>query len=182
VFYDPATQKAEVLLGALKTRITASGELPNLPLPVFVPVHWTRTVASYVTLPLAPLDTGYVLISDRSLEKWLELGVPTDPGLRHTHSEIDGIFHPGLHSDLAPIVPPTSQAAAVIESPLINLGAAAVEPVIKATTFIALMDTMFAAASAATVPNDGGAASFAAFQGAWDAAKATINSARVKTV
>jgi len=134
--YDPATQKANVILGFLTARITDDGEVPDLPLQINVPVEWMRTSTGYLTFPLVPGDTGKVVICDRSLEKWLQTGSPTDPGLRTTHQLIDGVFQPGLHPDIDPITPPTSLTHTVLEGVLIKLG-------VGATTEAAVLGTIF---------------------------------------
>lgn len=61
----------------------------------------------------------------------------------------------------------------------IKLGKTAVEPAVKATTFVALMDTSIAAAITAAAliappAGDSGASAFTAFQTAWNLAKANI--------
>ena len=173
VVYDPATQKATVLVQPLQVvRYTDETRLPvgavpdgtppnaNATLPpitlVGIPVHWPRTAAGYITFPLLPGDTGELHISDRALETWLAAGAPVDPGLALTHALKDSVFHPGLHPDTAPIVPPTDLTATVLEGPLVKLGRlATVHSVAKAETFLA--EIIAAVTASATTPTDGGA-------------------------
>lgn len=201
VSYNPATQKATVTVDALpvvkvtdplripKNILTLKGVPPNAEavlapiVLVGIPVHVLGGQLNYVATALNPSDTGMLHVSDRSLEAWLQAGIPTDPVFAFTHALKDSVFYPGLRPTAKAIVPPPS--GTVIEgTPTIKLGAVAVDAAIKGTTFVALMDTIIAAAVAAAVPivppngGDGGTAAFTALQAAWDAAKATISSTK----
>src|SRR3989304_4755885 len=61
--YDPATQKANVILGILTERITDDGTAADLPVEINVPVRWPSTGLGFLTFPLVPGDTGHVVIS-----------------------------------------------------------------------------------------------------------------------
>lgn len=140
VTYDPATQKANVSLEHITVHYSEAGEQEDLPIVLqSCPVQWMSTLAGRVTLPLVPGDTGALIISDRSLNKWLQFGLPTDPQFRHMHNPIDGVFYPGLHPDTVPLVPPTSLLAAVIDGPLVDLGVGATDFLIKGTALSAAL-------------------------------------------
>ena len=106
-----------------------------------VPVVFPRTQAGYITFPIAPGDTGELHVSDRNLSQWRALGVPSDPLFSETHSLADSVFHPGLHADTNPIVPPTDPIATVVEGPEIKLG-------VGATQFVALASLVLSELSA----------------------------------
>lgn len=132
--YNPATQRAELVLEQLPVLATDEGGVPQPPIALpAVPVAWPRTAAGYLTLPLVAGDTGLVVFADRGLSEWLRLGIPGDPITRRTHDLADGVFFPGLHADTAPITPPTSLAASVLEGPLVWLGSAATQPAVLGT-------------------------------------------------
>lgn len=131
--YDPALQKATVIAGNITVLNTDAGEREMEPMKVVsCPVRWPATGSGYLTFPLIPGDTGHLICSDRSLENWMNKApvVPAvDPGARHTHNVIDGIFEPGLHPTTAPITPPTALDGTVLEgAPFIKLGALALPP------------------------------------------------------
>lgn len=200
VTYNPATQKAVIQVGSLPvvkvtdptklpTRLLAlKGVPPNAtailqPLQLAnIPVYWPRTAAGYQTFPLTVGDTGELHIQDRSLETWLLLGIATDPVLAFTHALKDSIFHPGLHPDTAPIVPPTDLTATVLDgTAAIKIGAAAVSAIAKATELVALVDAAVTAAIAAGTGTPGsGAAAFTAFQSTWNASKAGVSALKGK--
>lgn len=196
VAYNPATGTAMVTVDALpvvkvtdpkripKNILTLKGIPPNAEAvlaPILlsgIPVAMLSGSTGYVAIPLVPGDTGMLHVSDRSLEAWLQSGIPTDPIFAFTHALKDSVFYPGLRPTAKPITPPPS--GTVIEGiPTIKLGAVAVDAVIKGTTFVALMDAAIAAAIVAGGSTPGsGAAAFTAFQMTWNATKAAISSTK----
>lgn len=148
--YNPATQRAELVLEQLPVLSTDAGSVPQPPIPLpAVPVAWPRTAAGYLTLPLVAGDTGLVVFADRGLSEWLRLGIPGDPITRRTHDLADGVFFPGLHPDTSPIAPPTSALAAVLEGPLVWLGAVATQPAVLGTLLRTALDTYATAITSA---------------------------------
>ncbi len=134
--YNAATQTADVQMQH-NIVLGDDGDEQEL-LPSIVPacpVAWPSAAAgtAYITMPLAPNDPGYLLISDRSLERWITQGVPVDPGSPLTHNIIDGVFHPSLRPLKDVLKPPTDPAATVIEGPLIKLGFGATEFALRAS-------------------------------------------------
>ena len=98
-----------------------------------VPVRFEGQGAAgggYLTVPILPGHKGQVVVSDRSLERWIERGESADPELRHTHSPIDGIFYPGLRDESRKISS-VDPAAAVLEHEAIKLGAVAAEVAVR---------------------------------------------------
>lgn len=161
VSYDAAKQTASVQPELLAVMNTETGIQPQLPIElVEIPVAWPRTAAGYLTLPLVKDDTGLLVISDRSLDKWSSKGVPTDPGFNHTHNLIDGVFYPGLHADTKPITPPTSGTATVLEGVTeVHLGQGATDFVALASLVLGQLQRVEDAITAGVpVPMDGGAA------------------------
>lgn len=185
VTYDAARQIAEVQLELLAVMNTETGEQVQKPIKlVEIPVAWPRTAMGYLTFPLAPNDTGLVIVSDRSIDKWTTQGVTTDPGFNHTHNPIDGVFYPGLHPDTAPIVPPTSGSDTVLEgTTAIQLGAGATLFVALESLVAAQLTVLSAAISAGAItPGDGGAAFKASLIAALAGWPATMASTKVKAV
>lgn len=168
--YDPLTQLCSVLVQQLT--VTNNPDVPQGPsatvtqppvLLVNVPVAWPRTSAGYLTFPLTIGDSGELIVQDRSLAEWRKKGYPVDPIDNWTHNRGDGVFHPGLHSDIDPIDPGigTDPTATVLDGPPlagIKLGRLAASPIVKGTelaaAFNAYSATIAAAAAAwaATVP------------------------------
>ncbi len=181
VTFDPNTQKASISTEILAVFIDANGEddlqqpftIPN------VPVFFMQSGPSHDTMPMLPGTTGLLVVSDRSLGKWLSQGVPADPGLDHAHREEDAVFFPGFHPDNNPIAN-FDMTARVIEALQIKIGKDAASKIAKAEELLAAMDAAISAAILAAVgivpPNggDGGTAAFTAFQTAWNAQKANI--------
>lgn len=204
VAFNPATNRALLSVEILQVvRVTDVSNIPKgitqligvppnaeaVLAPVMlkdVPVQWPSTSKGWITFELTPGDTGLLHVSDRSLEAWLLKGVPTDPIFPFTHALKDSIWHPGQLPSTKPFVPPPDVAATVIQGTAIKLGPLAVSSLIKGTEFVALMDTAIAAAVAAaaliTPPaGDGGTSALTAFQSAWNAGKALIESQKAKT-
>lgn len=168
--YDPLTQLCSVLVQQLT--VTNNPDVPQGAaatvtqppvLLVNVPVAWPRTSAGYLTFPLTIGDSGELIVQDRSLAEWRKKGYPVDPIDNWTHNRGDGVFHPGLHSDIDPIDPGigTDPTATVLDGPPlagIKLGRLAASPIVKGTelaaAFNAYSATIAAAAAAwaATVP------------------------------
>lgn len=182
IAYNATTQIADVQVEILTVTLdeVTGLEIPRPPLLLsHVPVKFpSNGSGSYITIPIVPgTTTGELRFMDRAIGRWLTLGVPTEPATSGAHKFEDAVFEPGLHPKTAPL-PTTDLTGVVVEGTLVKVGAGATEPMIKATTFITLMDTMIAAAIAAAIPNDGGTAAFTAFQTSWNAAKATINATK----
>jgi len=99
-----------------------------------------RVGGGYLSFPVSPGDKGYVTVSDRSLDLWIEDGKGRDPGLNHTHQRIDGIFKP--IRDKTRAIPNFDQTAAVLEHMCIKLGANATEAAVLGDTMRAWADNL----------------------------------------
>jgi hypothetical protein len=156
--YDTATQLCSVLVQQLTTIVNpdvqqgAGSTILQPPvLLVDVPVAWPRTAQGYLTFPLTIGDTGELIVQDRSLAEWRKKGIPVDPIDNWTHNRGDAVFHPGLHADTNPIVPPTDLTGTVIDGTLVKLGRLSVDFAIKGTSLAAQLVPLIATLSA--VPN-----------------------------
>lgn len=150
VTYNPATQRATVSLEQLPVAFEDGEEVPQPPILIpEVAVRWQGSSTGYVTVPLAPNDTGHVVFSDRCLSEWLRTGVPGDPINARTHALADAVFEPGLRPATNPIVPPTSMVSAVLEGPLVALGRAATSPAVLGTELVAAFTAFTTAVNAA---------------------------------
>lgn len=193
--YNPATQTAVVTVDALvvvkvtdplripKNILTLKGVPPNAeavlaPITlVDIPVALYSSTLGYVSLPLQAGCTGMLHVSDRSLEAWLQSGIPTDPVFAFTHAIKDSVFYPGLRPTTKPITPPIDTTAVVIDhASLIKVGRLAVSAITKAEELITVIDAAWAAAT--PTANDGGANLKSTWLVAWNAAKNTIKATK----
>lgn len=160
VSYDAATQRATIQPDILAVMNTERGTQSQLPIElVEIPIAWPRTSMGYLTFPLGKDDTGLLVISDRSIDKWSTQGVATDPGFNHTHNLIDGVFYPGLHPDTDPITPPTDGTATVLEGTEVHLGQGATDLIALAGKVEAQLKVLFdGIAAGVPVAMDGGVA------------------------
>jgi hypothetical protein len=199
VAYNAATQKADVtvdILGVVKDNLTPPS--PANPNPTTVqkpitlkgiPVAWPRTNQGYLTFPLTPGTKGELHVQDRSLEAWLSLGTATDPVAAWAHNLADSVFHPHVFNDANPITPPTSLSHAVLEGPLIALGAIAAtvpNPVLKGLETTQAMNTYTTAVAAAystwLAATAGGTAPTAVANGAFIFALGAANGVLLATI
>ena len=117
-----------------------------------------RTDGGYLTFPITPGDKGYVVVFDRSIDRWRQRGEGGDPLLRRAHNRIDGVFRPGLR-DLSRVLANFDATAAVIEHTCIKLGADANEAAVLGDTLKTFIDSFRGWAAAHTHPAPGGATS-----------------------
>lgn len=73
----------------------ADDTIVDLPPIVNVPVSFLSTNSASVTLPLKAGDTGLLIFSERSLDKWLVAGGPVNPDDVRKFDLSDGVFFPG---------------------------------------------------------------------------------------
>lgn len=74
----------------------------RLPVIENVPVLWMGGGGMRATYPIAVGDFALLLISDRSLDKWLSYGGEVDPVFEHTHTLTDAVAIVGLRPQTAP--------------------------------------------------------------------------------
>lgn len=157
VVFNPLTQKVDVVLQHNTVLATDEGEseLPPTIVPQ-CPVAFTSAAAgsASIRLPLVPGDPGYLLMSDRSLERWITQGVPVDPASGQTHNVVDGVFHPSLRSAIDTLVPAINPLALVLDGAFINLGNGAISPVVKGTELVIALAAYSTAITAASVALD----------------------------
>lgn len=98
VRYDSSTQKADVQL-LIKERYTdesGATQVRDLPVIPAVPVQFPGAGGYRITFPIATDDTGLVVFSEASLDKWLVSGGTVDPSDDRRHDLTDAVFLPGL--------------------------------------------------------------------------------------
>jgi len=108
--YDAKTQRAQVRLDVLPLIIhPQTDELwEGIPLVLpSCPVVFPRTAAGYITFPIAPGDSGQVIVNDRDIGPWSVTGKPSTPNRLNPNDITDAVFYPGLHADTDPIEPGT---------------------------------------------------------------------------
>ena len=98
VRYDASTQKADVQLLIKERYADESGATQARELPVIpaVPVQFPGAGGYRITFPVANNDTGLVVFSEASLDKWLVSGGTVDPSDDRRHDLTDAVFLPGL--------------------------------------------------------------------------------------
>jgi hypothetical protein len=194
VSYNPTTQEATIRVDHLEVKRvtvqTVPGEDPNETNEVraSAPIQLTAVPvaffgagngSSYLTFPITPGCTGMLAVLDRSRDTWVTrtASVAVDPVKSAIHSLSDCVFFPGLTPKAHRISPSASITAAVLEAPLIKLGANAVaeDTLIKS----GLLDALDAFANAVPVINDGGAAIQAAFKAVYLPIRATLATVKV---
>jgi hypothetical protein len=194
VTYNPTTQEATIRVDHLEVKRvtvqTVPGEDPNETNEVraSAPIQLTAVPvaffgagngSSYLSFPITPGCTGMLAVLDRSRDTWVTrtASVAVDPVKSAIHSLSDCVFFPGLTPKAQRISPPASITAAVLEAPLIKLGANATptDTLIKS----ALLDALDAFANAVPVINDGGAAIQAAFKAVYLPIRATLATVKV---
>lgn len=120
-----------------------------------VPVEYPGGAGGGITWPILPGDTGRLAVSDRSMDRWLAAGRPTDPIVAATHMLHDSVFVPGLRSLVTALTAVDMTGLVIDGLPLVKIGPTAVESITKAESLmIALIQAVTASA---TVPMDGGA-------------------------
>jgi protein gp138 len=130
VTYDPVRQTVTA-----KPTISARIQDPNtgaivpFPLPTVgnVPVAFPSATGFAITWPLAPGDTVFLVLSDRSLDEWKSTGAAENfPAHPRRFDLTDAVAIPGIRPFTKPI-PPTGwdPAAMVLEGVQIKLGSSA---------------------------------------------------------
>jgi hypothetical protein len=85
----------------------------RLPVISNVPVAFPTAGGIFLTLPIQAGDVGLVIITDRSLERWLSTGGEVTPEDTRTHNLSDGVFYPGLRPAAQPRTGVSTTAAAL---------------------------------------------------------------------
>lgn len=201
--YDPVTKKATVIAGHVMVLRTDAGERELEPMKVVqCPVSLPGTQAGRLSFTIAKGDTGMLVISDRSLEQWMNkppVVDAVDPAARHTHNIIDGTFFPGMQTsaEAAASLPTVPDGAMLEGSPFIKLGELAAAPFFAArvtdsvssssamTTWALAVEAALAAAGYPIVPASSWAAlglGVAVPPGPGPTATGTITSGSAKTI
>jgi len=121
IVYNPATRLASILAQFIPVRSGREEDEPQPPVEIIdVPVVFPGAGSSELTFPVPPGSTGLLVVCDRALGNWLDVGTPVDPVLSHTHNLGDSVFVPGLRA--LPGISPTDPTATVLKADLLKLG------------------------------------------------------------
>jgi hypothetical protein len=84
----------------VKDLVEVDGTVQVISVPVVtnVPLMWPGGSLGGITWDVAVGDTGLLVFSDRSLDRWLSLGGEVDPEDPRRHALSDACFVPGLRS------------------------------------------------------------------------------------
>lgn len=105
--FDYATGKAQIKIPLVKR--FRNGETTNYPAFSDVPVLWPSSKGFGIRWPLSNGDSGILLFSDRSMDKWIEDGEIGVPDSRRKHAFSDAIFIPGLNPFTEPVIQDNNQ-------------------------------------------------------------------------
>lgn len=173
VRYDSSTQKADVQL-LIKERYTdeaGATQVRDLPVIPAVPVQFPGAGGYRITFPIASDDTGLVVFSESSLDKWLVAGGTVDPSDDRRHDLTDAVFLPGLRDFGHPLSSaPTDRATfgkddglqIHVDGSKIRIGtttAIQLEKHPNGETLKTILDTLIAWAGTHTHPTPAGASS-----------------------
>lgn len=144
--YNASLQQADVqpLIKQAYEDEFGERQVASLPVVSNCPVQFPGGGGFTLIYPLSEGDTGLLVFSQASLDKWLSTGGTVDPDIDHRHNLSDGIFIPGVNPFSSPRIT-TSPTNIVLGQDIgnqihvgatgISLGAGATEPVIKGATF-----------------------------------------------
>lgn len=128
--YNASRLSVEVQPMIERAYIDESGDRQTKAFPVVpdVPVKFPGSGDYRITFPITKGDIVLLVISESSLDKWLDTERVVDPLDDRRHQMIDAVALPGLHSFKAPSA--ASEDALVVEGDEIRLGSAdATDPV-----------------------------------------------------
>lgn len=83
----------------IKKKYKLNDEIVNLPIIPSIPVNFSSSDGgnAHIVLPIKKGDLGYIIVCDRSIDKWLSgTGQEVLPGDIRIHNMTDAIFVPGL--------------------------------------------------------------------------------------
>ena len=173
VRYDATTQKADVqpLIKERYTDESGATQVRDLPVIPSVPVQFPGAGGYRITFPIATDDTGLVVFSESSLDKWLVSGGAVDPSDDRRHDLTDAVFLPGLRDFGHPLgSAPTDRATfgkddglqIHVDGSKIRIGtttAMQLEKHPNGETLKTILDTLIAWANTHTHPTPAGASS-----------------------
>lgn len=144
--YNAATQQADIepLIQAAYLDEEGERQVAKLPVVTGCPVAFPGGGGFTLIYPLQPGDTGLLIFSEASIDKWMSTGGNVDPDVDHRFALSDGIFVPGIRPFSSPRSTSGATGLAVgldaghqiqIDLTGIRLGATATEPLIKGTSF-----------------------------------------------
>lgn len=94
--YDPATQRATVVVNIKQVVGQNPDVLVDFPLLVDVPAYVPGGGGAHISHPITKGDTGIVVFNDRDIEKYLETGGPKKPNTFRKHDLNDGLVIVGF--------------------------------------------------------------------------------------
>lgn len=179
VSYDESTKTCEIEIATKLAVPDGNGgfvfqKLANLP---GVPVTWPSAGGFMLHLPLIAGDSVFVTFDEQDSQRWETNGQVSESGWLERFGLSSPLAHPYSRKAIA-----TSGACMVCPSPFSFGDSAAAKALAVAEKVEALLTTLKnAISSAATVPNDGGAAFKAAIVGALGSWPSSTAATKVKS-
>lgn len=143
--FNPTTNKVSLTVDSMQIAKDLFGldiDQPSAPIPLAdISVEWpAMTTLAHVTTDLSPGDTGTIVTMSRSLQKWIELGLPYDPVQAATHALQDSIFRPGLRPDpkMSDKLPVSTNMMEIHHDVMISIGRLAAENPVLGNALLAL--------------------------------------------
>lgn len=145
--YNASKQQADVqpLIKQAYEDEFGDRQVASLPVVTNCPVQFPGGGGFTLIYPLSEGDTGLLVFSQASIDKWLSTGGTVDPDIDHRHALTDGIFIPGVNPFSSPrsdgpsdkmIVGRDNNSVQIQIGPFaIKLGQNATDAVIKGTAF-----------------------------------------------
>ena len=131
--YDEEAQTANIrpLIKRVLREVDGSRVPEELPVLPSVPVAFPGSGGFSMTWPLAPGDTGMLLFSEMSIDRWRTTNEVIDPGDGRRHGLSGAMFVPGLRAQSGKLPGAAVSATAMVMRPNVILGdSTASEPIV----------------------------------------------------
>jgi len=115
--YDELTGLASVR-PAFRRKYVGQSSPVDLPVIPNVPVGHMRMGSAWIKLPVKKGDTGFLIFSERAMDKWKALGGSVDPDDPRHHDLTDAVFLPVLSPKTSPMISEAGSRSVEIKNQL----------------------------------------------------------------